>query len=402
MGGSGSKETTSDGGKCPVDHKKMAEESREKPGCPVDHGKRVEGCPVKHEQVEQGGCPVKRKDGQQYNVYAQPIDPTNQMPFNPNQLPAPGQNIELSTERVKSFIPKGGTDGETWTYPSPQMFFNALVRKGKGGDVDEKELATIVAVHNNMNERAWNLVLDWEKRLHPEEFGQGKGARLSRFLGRPDDISPMAFFKSTFMGYPAPFDRHDWVIDRNGKEVRYIIDFYYDEEKSVKDEKPQLHDIQSIKSISMDARPALDSVEAIFDRIRYPLMEKLDLLPSRPALGENAAHIDKTKQDSNEKTSIQVDPTEFKNLEVEDLQGFSAGIGANCKNCFEKMNTCASEDECQKASVALSVCMASLVCKNEADVYKRNPGSIQALDQMTDCLERFEKAALELRLKQQK
>jgi hypothetical protein len=23
-----------------------------------------------------------------------------------------------------------------------------------------------------------------------------------------------------------PFDRHDWIVDRDGKEVRYVIDFY--------------------------------------------------------------------------------------------------------------------------------------------------------------------------------
>ena len=26
--------------------------------------------------------------------------------------------------------------------------------------------------------------------------------------------------------YELPFDRHDWVVDRDGKDVRYVIDFY--------------------------------------------------------------------------------------------------------------------------------------------------------------------------------
>jgi len=50
-----------------------------------------------------GGCPVKH---QEYNVYSQPIDPKNNMPRVANQLPAPGQTKELSTERVVSSIPK--------------------------------------------------------------------------------------------------------------------------------------------------------------------------------------------------------------------------------------------------------------------------------------------------------
>ena len=28
------------------------------------------------------------------------------------------------------------------------------------------------------------------------------------------------------MGYQLPFDRHDWIVDRAGKEVRYVIDYY--------------------------------------------------------------------------------------------------------------------------------------------------------------------------------
>ena len=26
--------------------------------------------------------------------------------------------------------------------------------------------------------------------------------------------------------YELPFDRHDWIVDRCGKHVRYIIDYY--------------------------------------------------------------------------------------------------------------------------------------------------------------------------------
>ncbi len=34
------------------------------------------------------------------------------------------------------------------------------------------------------------------------------------------------------MGGPLPFDRHDWTVDRCGKEVRYVIDFYFDDDKA--------------------------------------------------------------------------------------------------------------------------------------------------------------------------
>lgn len=100
------------------------------------------------------GCPVKKEDRSRtakylhphkYNVYSQRVDdgaegkqskpkppgndssmagldPSNNMPVNPNQLPAAGQQVPLSTERVRSTIPKGGEE-TTWTYPSPQMFW---------------------------------------------------------------------------------------------------------------------------------------------------------------------------------------------------------------------------------------------------------------------------------------
>ena len=66
-------------------------------------------------------------------------------------------------QRVQSNIPKAGTDS-TWLYPSPQMFFNALTRKRKrDDDVQEEDMATVVAVHNNMNERAWLALEKWER-----------------------------------------------------------------------------------------------------------------------------------------------------------------------------------------------------------------------------------------------
>lgn len=51
------------------------------------------------------------------------------------------------------------------------------------------------------------------------EGADGSEPRLLRFLGRPDDTSPKALAKM-MLGHPLPFDRHDWVVDRGGDEVR--------------------------------------------------------------------------------------------------------------------------------------------------------------------------------------
>jgi cytochrome c heme-lyase len=106
-------------------------------------------CPVlstSSPQQEQSRCPVPESARSRgiYNVYGQRIDvpqaegpadplaalratdvldPKNNMPLAANQQPCPGQRKLLSTDRIESNIPKGGTR-ETWVYPSPQMFFN--------------------------------------------------------------------------------------------------------------------------------------------------------------------------------------------------------------------------------------------------------------------------------------
>jgi len=71
------------------------------------------------------------------------------MPLEPNQVPCAGQRRPLPTSRTPSTIPKAGAAaGGTWVYPSPQMFFNALARKGKGDGVKEEDMESVVHAHN--------------------------------------------------------------------------------------------------------------------------------------------------------------------------------------------------------------------------------------------------------------
>nr|XP_006815139.1 PREDICTED: cytochrome c-type heme lyase-like [Saccoglossus kowalevskii] len=69
------------------------------------------------------GCPMHAGKGDDE------LDPDNLMPP-PNQRPAPDQPFLLSTDRQVSGIPKAGDKSEKWVYPSPQMFWNAMLRKG--------------------------------------------------------------------------------------------------------------------------------------------------------------------------------------------------------------------------------------------------------------------------------
>ncbi|KAL3809492.1 hypothetical protein ACHAXA_007963 [Cyclostephanos tholiformis] len=222
-----------------------------------------------------------------YDVYSRPVplDPTNNMPVsNPdaiarNSLPSSRQSSPLPTERVSSTIPKGNE--ETWTYPSPQMFYNALARKGKlDPETKEEDMASVVAIHNCMNEGTWKRILQWEKVLTGGEDGGGTGGpRLTKFLGRPTDISPKAYIKNRLFGHPLPFDRHDWTVTRTGtdgieEDVRYVIDYYHDDAAARVDDGSGLPDLDGdvgpnggLRSLLVDVRPAVDGPHEIWGRV---------------------------------------------------------------------------------------------------------------------------------------
>lgn len=57
-------------------------------------------------------------------------------------------------------------------------------------------------------------VLKWEA-LHADEC---RNPMLKSFGGKATQFSPRARFRG-LLGYEMPFDRHDWIIDRCGREV---------------------------------------------------------------------------------------------------------------------------------------------------------------------------------------
>ena len=134
---------------CPVDHSKLAPQTTSPAKCPVPHDPPAK-CPVPHDQPAK--CPVDHDK----------LNPLNQMPHL-SQAPADQQTIALPTARTESSIPRDS--GSKWDYPSPQQFYNALVRKG--WETPEEHIETVVEIHNFLNERAWDEVLKWEKRVYP-------------------------------------------------------------------------------------------------------------------------------------------------------------------------------------------------------------------------------------------
>lgn len=118
--------------------------------CPVDHSTTPMAAASSSSTSAQ--CPVQH-DGA-------PLNPRNQMPDLPQHAIYQNQAASLSTERITSSIPRDGSSN--WDYPSPQQFYNALVRKG--WETPEQHVETMVDIHNFLNEQAWNEVLRWESR----------------------------------------------------------------------------------------------------------------------------------------------------------------------------------------------------------------------------------------------
>ncbi|KAE8211149.1 hypothetical protein CF327_g5057 [Tilletia walkeri] len=234
--------------------------------------------------------------------WSETLNPLNMMPFLSNSRASEKQKAILPTERTVSTIPRSGTSpppgaspydkatsasepakcpvahggekaeeeeaGPThWEYPSPQQFYNALVRKG--WETPEEHVEAMVTIHNWLNEAAWQEVLEWERLAGVDPAK----VELARFQGKPGTLSPKAriynlfgkVMPSTFHADP-PFDRHDWIVrrpaptpDSKGEEVRYIIDYYSvpEHEQANPDDEPEF---------VLDIRPALDSAGSAWVR----------------------------------------------------------------------------------------------------------------------------------------
>ena len=275
------------------------------------------------------------------------------MPATAQQLPSPGQDKPLPKDRVVSGIPKGGTDS-SWLYPSPQMFYNSLVRKGKGQEVKADDVNAMVAIHNNMNEKTWKEVLFWEK-FHCNECDD---PRLLRFEGRPDDLSPLARVRM-LMGRSAPFDRHDWVVDRCGCEVRYIIDYYHDASLPVDQQLPAQFDFSSNTQITLDVRPALDSMTALWDRCKL----FAGVVPTAPEGWP--APLPPPPPSSTKPMPAAKDWTKAQKVFMDSMNA----MAERCRVRIDALKKCDGEVDCERKTMAKDVCVGEVVCPREAKAF---------------------------------
>ena len=159
------------------------------------------------------------------------LNPLNYMFSSISQERAPNQTVDLPVEREISSIPRGDSDSK-WEYPSPQQMYNAMLRKGYT-DTPQDAVESMVAVHNFLNEGAWDEIVGWERvfsnglkqgwdkckrgeeniaidALRDEVMGntnEESAPRLVRFQGRPKDLTPKAqILQALGWLYPAKFE----------------------------------------------------------------------------------------------------------------------------------------------------------------------------------------------------
>ena len=116
-------------------------------------------------------------------------------PLDPSACPARSSTPATPPSACPAATPAdptpAGTSQENWVYPSPLSFFSALERKERNPQAPDMPI--VVPIHNAVNERVWEQVLQWEK-----EAG-ATGTRLVNFVGRPKEPSPRARWMS-FIG----------------------------------------------------------------------------------------------------------------------------------------------------------------------------------------------------------
>jgi cytochrome c heme-lyase len=111
----------------------------------------------------------------------------------------------LSKDRIISSIPRWFNGGKApegdeiatspnWVYPSPNQFFSAMSRKNHNPRAEDMNV--VVPIHNAVNERAWNGILEWEKAVDEESWKTCGGPKLVSFKGRPKDVTWKAWSRS--------------------------------------------------------------------------------------------------------------------------------------------------------------------------------------------------------------
>jgi len=148
--------------------------------------------------------------------------------------------------------------GESWKWNDEDIDQNTMdqmIKQREDVDQNDQNIMNQIKHHNFDHESAWEEIMKWESRHANKEDGS-TDSKMHSSECKATEYSPKARF-GALIGFKPPFDRHDCVIDRDGKEVRYVVDYYHDKDPSNPD------------AAKIDVRPALDSLDAFQDRMKF-------------------------------------------------------------------------------------------------------------------------------------
>ncbi|MCJ1296943.1 hypothetical protein MMC34_008512, partial [Xylographa carneopallida] len=187
--------------------------------------------------AQPGGCPMAKHRSVSKSASASPehtSEPPDSAPHLASSASAAYSSGSVALESglhplgeltPDGAIPAAGrgnsSDGQSWVNPSANSLYRALRRKQKA--IEPTDALAVSTVHNAVTDNTWQCILEYEQR-HTAACPEGPS--LARFYGMDGIYSAKARFVNGVLGGPLPFDRHDWVVDRCGKEVRYVIDYY--------------------------------------------------------------------------------------------------------------------------------------------------------------------------------
>lgn len=177
----------------------------------------------------------------------------------------------------------------------------------------------------------------------------------------------------SYFGFGYPFDRHDWFVTRGDREVRYIIDYYYDNERNDKSRTPADAVNGMVGPIWVDVRPALDSPTAVLDRVKH--------FPGRmaAALKRGYFYSDGLNPDARPKeVATALDMSDRSAAAPSPVSPAAAATAAQatlqsiderCAPHLAALQMAADDDIRRNASVALNYCIARTVCKPQAEAF---------------------------------
>lgn len=202
-----------------------------------------------------------------------------------------------------------------------------------------------------------------------EQF-EGEPA-LRRFQGNPWSPSPKAKLKS-YLGFGWPFDRHDWYLDRGGKQVHYVIDYYFNPAGSaVSEAEVAANRLKYTHMIHVDVRPAVDDVTSVLDRLKgFPrrAVEALgrpryvaEGLDPKDAPKDEVVQAQKHASDAYSATApapaAAAPPSKWDDVDIK------------CGPLLSKLAAAGDEDSRRSASVALNYCMGRILCPTQASTF---------------------------------